>query len=150
MAACRLLRSCLTNLLDPPEVLLKASAMVRLKAAVGEIYAVLCLQTKAPWGEPFRGSCLLWVALLSTVWLEMKELRLRGSSLSIYQGSPTNTGIPSKWCGNLLKSKGNPTKRTNPNRILAHMAGPPGETPSSFGPFCQDFQVHSLMGQANS
>ncbi|CAJ1395355.1 unnamed protein product [Effrenium voratum] len=47
LAACRLLRSCLTNLLDPPEVLLKASAMVRLKAAVGEIYAVLCLQTKA-------------------------------------------------------------------------------------------------------
>lgn len=46
-AACLDLRSCLGNLLDPPELLLKAQAMMRLKAAVGQLYAVLCLQTKA-------------------------------------------------------------------------------------------------------
>jgi len=47
LEACRLLRSCLANLLDPPELLQKAQAMMRLKASVGQIYAVLCLQTKA-------------------------------------------------------------------------------------------------------
>jgi len=47
LQACLLLRSRLANTLDPPELLQKAQAMLRLKAAVGEIYAVLCLQTKA-------------------------------------------------------------------------------------------------------
>jgi len=47
LQASLLLRSCLGNALDPPELLQKAQAMLRLKAAVGEIYAVLCLQTKA-------------------------------------------------------------------------------------------------------
>ena len=47
LQSCLLMRSLLANTLDPPELLQKAQAMMHLKAAVGEIYAVLCLQTKA-------------------------------------------------------------------------------------------------------
>ncbi|CAE7192766.1 unnamed protein product [Symbiodinium pilosum] len=47
LQGCLLLRSLLATQLDPPELLQKAQAMMRLKAAVGEVYAVLCLQTKA-------------------------------------------------------------------------------------------------------
>lgn len=59
LAACGVLRARLAPLLDPPIAAQKALVLERLKAVVGEHYAVLCMQSKVRCFQARRVLCFL-------------------------------------------------------------------------------------------